>query len=90
MRRKTDDAHIRGICKDGSHWCLPWDEGESFETAWLAGRAFWTGTSLWGERIVVKLGDNTGLVYKTTDGNALQEAEAHEHRHRDMLNGGSA
>lgn len=65
------------MCKDGSAWALPSAERQSFEGAWVMGKSFWYGTGYFGEPIVVKLGDITGLMEHTADSLA-RRAEADE------------
>lgn len=87
MQLRLEQPHVKAICKDGSHWALPTETWHAVKSAWMAGKAFWEGESAWGDPIVVKLGDITGLCYKTAAGLALQDAETEEERRRKMLRG---
>lgn len=90
MRLRADNPHLRVLCKDSASWYLPVEAAESFKGAWMGGKAFWEGVSLWGDPIIIKLGDIVGFCHKTADGMAILEAEEVEERQRKMLKGEDA
>lgn len=87
MRLRADDPHLRVLCKDSASWYLPVEAEESFKHAWMNGKSFWDGVSLWGDPVIIRLGDIVGFCHKTADGIALQEAEHEEERRRKVLTG---
>lgn len=70
---KLDTPHAKAHCRDSTIWLLPLDEHEAFLAAWTAGRAFWLGAGMYGERITIKLADIVGL--SVWDAAALADSE---------------
>jgi len=84
---RSEQPHMKVICKDSSQWSLPMHERKAFEYAWTQSKAFWWGTDLWGAPVIIKLGDITGMVVLTAEALAAHTEEAEEERARSMLAG---
>jgi len=89
MKLVNERPHLVANCRDGSSWLLNISEQESFEAAWMAGKAFWIGLSARGARVAIKLADITGTALNTADVLEELEAEREEEQRRKLTSGDS-
>lgn len=84
LRLRREMPHFRAMCRDGQAWALSMDGFESCCEAWMAGKPFWSGMTIWGEAIDIKLADVVGITFWTEETIALVEEEAAEVKRREL------
>lgn len=56
----------------------------SLLAAWQAGQAFWSGETLWGNRVVIRLGEVVAVFVNSAEGIAAYLADDAERKLRDL------
>ena len=87
MKLVTETPHMIAVCKDSSLWRLPADAVQDFLAHWTGGKTFWFGVDAWGQSVIIKLADITGVAVQTEASLARQVAEEAEERQRALIDG---
>lgn len=77
---------------------LAWTRGDSsyglhpsyypaLKEAWMAGRAFYVGSDLYGAEVVIKLATVEAIALSTPETAALSQADSDDEKNEDMLAG---
>ena len=86
MKLACELPHTICDCKSGGAWRIPPDLESSFAEAWMGGKAYWVGSNIYGEKIIVRLADVVGIITLTEKSLSRREAEQQEVKDRELLN----
>jgi hypothetical protein len=89
MTLRAEGPHGRLYDKDGSCFLIDRAQLADVEQAWMAGRAFWSGPDLYGQRLTLKLGSIVAVLDRTAAAIEVFEEEEEEERLRALVDGTS-
>jgi len=87
MTIMDERPHLVAVCKDSSIWRLRPEDAADFTWHWTQSKPFWSGVDCWGQSVIVKLGDITGLILETDASIARKAADFEEQRMRAVIDG---
>ena len=87
MTVRQRDGDCRAFTKDSSCYSFARECYQPLLDAWMAGKAFYTGKSIYGSPMTVKLSCIEGVGCYSPDIIALADADEREEKQQALLNG---
>ena len=85
---RRHEGHVKAYTRDGEFFTLPREQYDALVAAWTGGKTFYHGVGLFGQPLVIKLGEVQGVADWTPEAVASSDEDEKAERAEGLLEGG--